>query len=317
MLVNAVDVPRSAKEVLASFGGDGAREMTAELVAAGVPALVELLRELDGDAPVGEKDANGRAVMEDLEACLVSFACAHPDELIDGIDRHPRLSNRFPVLSAIGSCPSPRATPILLEALTSRSGSQRWLALTGLLDRGAPEVLPRLEKLLRDRDGLVVFAATSALLRLGSGAHLPRLIELANSKRTALGTREAAFDAIEAICGREGLPLPDISPPPRLVPVDLPEGAEPAVFMAELVKRVGCWHALPKPKSPLPAAASWSTSSRTDSCSGDAKTEPDLAAIPIQKMPPHVPLTLSAGPKLFLIVLPSNTGARVPAFDSV
>ena len=223
-------------ETLSSMGTPEARERSDALLRGGVAALTDLFTALAADAPVGAPHGNGRAVMEDLESCLVQFARAHPEDFIDGIERHARLARQFAVLSAIGSCPSPRAVPHLLAALADRSGSMRWLALSALLARDAPELEPHFTALLGDRDGLVVFVATRALRRRGTSEHLPRLVSIAENQHTAVGTREAAYDAIESIALREGLPLPEGCPAPRLFELELPSSATPSVTESMLVK---------------------------------------------------------------------------------
>jgi hypothetical protein len=174
--------------------------------------------------------------MEDLETCLVLFAGAEPELFVDELARYPELAGRFDVLSAVGHCPSERAVPVLMHALESRIGSTRWLALSALLRREVAEVKPLLGDLLRDRDGLVVFEATKALLFQGLPEHLPRLTSLAEHVRTSIGTREAALDAIEMICLRSGLPLPEVVAEPRLFALELPARAEPTVDEATLVR---------------------------------------------------------------------------------
>ncbi len=222
--------------MLAACGSLNAAEATQALLDGGAAALRALLRQLDAGTPAGAEGANGRAVMEDLETCLVLFARAEPEAFIDGLVRYPELAKRFAVLSAVGRCPSDRAVPFLMTALHGRSGSMRWLALSALLRRDVAEVKPLLGDLLRDRDGLVVFEATKALLFLGLPAHLPRLISLAAHERTSIGTREAALDAIEKICERAGLPLPEIVTEPRMFELELPVSAELTVSEAMLVR---------------------------------------------------------------------------------
>jgi hypothetical protein len=63
----------------------------------------------------------------------------------------------------------------------------------------------------------VRFAAARALREHGRAADLPALERFL--ERASLGARDAALDAIEAICAREGLPLPNSHPGERLVTI--------------------------------------------------------------------------------------------------
>jgi hypothetical protein len=174
--------------------------------------------------------------MEDLEAFLIDFARAHPDEFVVRTAVAPDATS-FAVASALRVVESPAADERFLALLGGRDGSLRWLALGALLERGSLAARARLPELLADRDGLVVFAAARALRRWGGVDVLPKLRALVRAKRTAPGTREAAYDAIEAISARASRPLPRGSPPPRLLEVALGAGAKVMVVDAQLVER--------------------------------------------------------------------------------
>ena len=193
------------------------------VLAQGEAAVAALCEALQAGAPLGRSGANGRAVVEDLEDLLGSVARAYPDRFLDELERRPELCDRFAVLAAVGRLEGERASRLLLGALDSTSGSNRWLALSRLKERGEPGVEPLLGRLLEDRDGLVVFATVTALRRVGTVEHLDSLRRIAGGKHTPIGTREAALDSLEAIGVRLGLPAEG---PRRLVGIELPSGAE-------------------------------------------------------------------------------------------
>jgi len=159
--------------------------------------------------------------MEDLEDLLSRLAVAFTATFVEEVLREPALVGSFAVLSAAGQVPGPAAAELLEQALASRDGSMRWLALTRLVERSDPRLVPRLAGLLRDRDGLVVFAAVGAARRWGGEELLAPLERVLAGKRTPIGTREGALDALEAICARLGRPPPG-GRPRRLLEVPLP-----------------------------------------------------------------------------------------------
>lgn len=194
-----------------------------------------LLQALIDGASLGRREANGRAVFEDLETCLLELARAEAPTLLAAAEAEPKLLQRFAFVSALRAIPDARSSELLFRAYKSRDGALRWLALGELLTRREPRALALLEKATRDRDSLVVFSAVRALRRHGSGTHVPRLLELIAAAKTAPGTREAARDAVEAICERERVELPT-GIEKRLLLVTLPVGARPLVSDADLVE---------------------------------------------------------------------------------
>jgi hypothetical protein len=191
-----------------SFGSSGAAEAREAVLARGERAVEEVCAALRAGAPLGEPGANGRAVVEDLEDLLSRLASAYTASFVEEVLRAPALVGSFAVLSAAGQVPGPAAAALLEQALASRDGSMRWLALTRLIERSDPRLVPLLGKLLADRDGLVVFAAVGALRRWGGAEHLDGLERVIAERRTPIGTREGALDALEAICSRLGRPPP-------------------------------------------------------------------------------------------------------------
>jgi hypothetical protein len=203
--------------------------------AGGVLAAKALVRALARGGPLGPEYANGRAVMEDLESCLVEVGRAHPEVMLLGADRHPSLTTSFAFVAALATIPKAAAADRLVPLCEARQGAIRWLALRELIARKDPRATLRLGTFLRDRDGLVVFVAVTAMRRWGTASDLSALMTLARGPKTAIGTREAAFDAIESICARTGRRPPRGCPAPRLVDVTLPRGARVLVSCADLV----------------------------------------------------------------------------------
>jgi len=204
-----------------SLGASGGAEARAAVLALGERAAGEVCAALRAGVPLGGPGANGRAVVEDLEDLLSRLALAHPARLLEEVRRAPELLDSFSMLSALGRVPGPEAAALLEQALASRDGSRRWLALTRLTARADLRLVPRLGELLRDRDGLVVFAAVGAARRWGGEELLEALERMLSDRRTPIGTREGALDALEAICARLGRPPPG-GRPARLLQVPLP-----------------------------------------------------------------------------------------------
>jgi hypothetical protein len=200
-------------ELRRAFGGPDAVATIEAYCARGPDGIAELFASLQVPfAAASERD--GRAGFEDEGLCLHRLASCYPEDFLAQIEARPRLGEREGVLAALAQVPGLAAERLLLAALSFRGGWQRWLALRGLLARGSAAVLPHLPRLLRDRDGMVGFTALDGLRRWGRGEQVPAL--LAYIERAAPGGVEFGLDAIEAICAREGLPLPVEHPGPRL-----------------------------------------------------------------------------------------------------
>ncbi|MBW2454933.1 MAG: hypothetical protein JRI68_10495 [Deltaproteobacteria bacterium] len=216
----------SATTLLHALGRPGSRAVIDAFCARGGAALRELLRALlDPPPPLDlAEPVNGRAVFEEEEECLVRLAVKHPRIFVWEVRAHSELLDRLNVLSAVGRVPGKATTEWLLEALTQRWGTNRWLALTYLLDRNERRVVPKLSKLLADRDGLVAFVAIQGFRRWGTPADVPALLDMVATG--SIGAREAALDAIETICARSGDLLPAEHPGARLetVATDVSQG---------------------------------------------------------------------------------------------
>ncbi len=190
------------KEVLTLLStlGTGQVETAIEpLLAHGDKGVASLLRALAKGTTYGAPDANGRAVMEDLEHALQSCARAHPDVLITFARKHAALLESFAFVSALSGVALPGAMDLLVDLLRARSGAIRWQAVSALLRHEEPRVVARLGALLRDRDGLVVFAAAEALEKWGNTDDILALTAIVDSRKTAPGTRAAAKAALVAI----------------------------------------------------------------------------------------------------------------------
>ncbi|MCA9616552.1 MAG: HEAT repeat domain-containing protein [Myxococcales bacterium] len=191
-----------------------------------------------GSVPEG---AHPRDYLEDLTDALGRAARARPETFVARLEADASRLERFPIVAALGRLEAPHGEALLRGRLRARSGSIRWLALEALVRRGDATLGPELARLLRDRDSLVGFAAARALRRFGGPDDLAALE--AFLPKAAIGAREAALDAIEAICARASLPLPAVHPGERLVRIvaDLPEdlgGPAYGVAVVETAERV-------------------------------------------------------------------------------
>jgi len=223
---------------LSDLGGPKAAAAIEALVSEGPDALQRTLGFLAGESEGTPPHFGTRAFFEDLESLLWRLACAHPEVFESELQSRPALRSRFVVIAALGAVETARATGWLLDALGSRDGSCRWLALSKLVERRAPEVVPRLKALLRDRDHLVRFEAACALRVHGVPEDVPALEAYAEGAE--IGGREYARDAIEAICTRAGVPLPPSHPGPRLTTasVVLERADEPVTALATTSQQV-------------------------------------------------------------------------------
>lgn len=225
----------SARRLLRTFGGDQAGPTIDAYVRRGPAGVAELCAALLAPPRLPAR-RDGRAVFEDEERCLVLLARAHPQAVLAALAATPALADRLAVLGAIAEIPGPDAEQHLLAALAHRSGACRWRALHGLLSRDSERLTPHLVKLLRDRDSTVRFVALAGLRRRGRLDAVPALLRY--SETAAIGGLEFARDAIEAICAREGQPLPAGHPGPRLeiVTADAAQ-VELRVIVASQVRR--------------------------------------------------------------------------------
>jgi hypothetical protein len=210
--------PRALRvdDLLALLGTSRRAEALAALEALGSEALTSVLGTVRGGRPLPE-GMHPRDFLDDLVDAITVVARADPSAFLRALDDEPTLADRFVVVAALGRLDSPHGAAHLERALASRHGSIRWLALEALVRRRDPDLAHHLARRLRDRDSLVRFAAARALREHGSAADLPALERFL--ARASLGARDAALDAMEAICAREGLPLPASHPGERLVTI--------------------------------------------------------------------------------------------------
>jgi hypothetical protein len=162
-------------------------------------------------------DVHPRDFLDDLVDAITLVARTDPSAFLRALDDEPTLADRFVVVAALGRLDPPHGAAHLERALASRDGSIRWLALEALVRRRDPGLAAHLVARLRDRDSLVRFSAARALRDHGTAAALPALERFL--ARASVGARDAALDAVEAICARERVPLPASHPGERLVSV--------------------------------------------------------------------------------------------------
>lgn len=162
-------------------------------------------------------DVHPRDFLDDLVDAITVVARADPSAFLRALDDEPTLADRFVVVAALGRLDPPHGAAHLQRALASRDGSIRWLALEAIVRRRDPGLAAHLVARLRDRDSLVRFVAARALREHGTAAALPELERFLAG--ASLGARDAALDAMEAICARENLPLPASHPGERLVTI--------------------------------------------------------------------------------------------------
>jgi HEAT repeat protein len=226
------------KESLSELGGLQAEAAIDALVSEGPDALRGAFALLADELKVAIPHGGTRAFMEDFETLLRRLARAHPGLFESELESRPALRSRFVVLSALGAVETARTTGWLLDALGSRDGSCRWLALSKLVERRVPDVVPRLRGLLRDRDNLVRFQAACALRVHGVPEDVAALETYAEGAQ--IGGREYAWDSIEAICTRAGAHLPPSHPGPRLATasVELESADEPVTELATRSQQV-------------------------------------------------------------------------------
>jgi hypothetical protein len=201
--------------LLTSLGRPEAAATIAAYCARGPERVAELFAAiLAGDRLGMTRDRSPRAVENDEHECLMRLAAAHPQEFVAQVRAHPAMIDRLGVLGTLASVPGADAAELLLAALRHSKGTLRWHALDGLLRRGHAAVAPRLARLLRDRDGAVRETAVQCLRRWGTTSDVEPLVAHLSQPRNY--DRNATLDAIEAICTREGRPLPAQHPGPRL-----------------------------------------------------------------------------------------------------
>lgn len=164
----AAEHTRAVRELLAKLGTPDAAGAAAAFVERGPTASETLLRVLARGATLGPEGATGRAVMEDLESCLIALGSAYPETLLQAADGHESLTSNFAFVSALTTIPSEAAASRLLPLLDARSGSTRWLVLEALLRRRDPRAIAHLGKALRDRCRFLRARAYASWMRSSS-----------------------------------------------------------------------------------------------------------------------------------------------------
>jgi hypothetical protein len=224
----------TAAEVIRLAGTKAGRDAADAFVARGAGALHELFEALLHPAKVPLGDTHPADFEADFSDLLVRLARAHPTLFVSEITRSPELLEHASVLGAAGAVRSEATDRWVLTALAHKSQFHRWRALRILLDRSDPQIVPRLRKLLRDRSDMVRFVAADGLRRWGVVDDIEELMRY--GARAGRGGAERAFDAIESICKRAGVPLPSAHPGERLIEIDVPAGCVDEVLeMARVV----------------------------------------------------------------------------------
>ncbi len=192
-----------ARTLLGRLGTGDTGAAIAALLAGGEKGVQSLLRALAKGAAYGAPNANGRAVVEDLEHALQCAARAHPTVVIQFAQKHPVLLESFAFVSALWCLPDADARDLLVPLLTVRDAAIRWLALEALLRQKDKRAIAHLRTALGDRDGLIVFTAATAMERWGTQDDVAKLTAIAEAARTPPGTRDAALTALRAIAARK------------------------------------------------------------------------------------------------------------------
>lgn len=204
---------------IADGRADEARGAANALDAVLVPALFQRL-DLPIEVSAGADDP--RSFFESIHDVAHAAAHAQPDAFVSGLRSGTIRRNHLTVcvLAGLGRMDS---ADILVDALESTSWLERKEGIQGLEAPGAGEALkPHLARLLGDSDTSVSFSAVRAMVRWGEPDDIPRL--QAFRATASRGASEIALDAIEVICDRAHLPLPDGHPRPRIETVRLTLG---------------------------------------------------------------------------------------------
>ena len=188
------------------------------------------------DAGPGAADAHPRDVWDDFHSLVHVVARRCPRHFVDVVAADPGLRVSTSVLGALSGVDSPGAAAILIDAVQIRRAGHtftRWSALGSLVALGHSRLPDLLVALVRDRDGLVRFSAVEAAIAYGDARLIGWLRKVAEGERTPPGTREHAWDAIEAIAVRERLADVGLGPHGRrLVRVPRPPGTRTGVIDA-------------------------------------------------------------------------------------
>ncbi len=219
----------------AALGTPGAHEAIRRATDAGPVVAATLLaawrtrREVDPEADV-------RDVHHDAMSLAAALARKHPGEVLAACERDRELAAMF--VSALGTIDDPRADALLVPQLASPLWTQRAFAVRALASRPAldPAMRASIRAALDDPESSVATAAIEALKRHGELVDVGAVSALARRREGHL--REVALDAVEAMCARLGVHLPEGHPRARLERVSL-EGDAPFHFEATPIVAVG------------------------------------------------------------------------------
>ncbi|WP_446215741.1 HEAT repeat domain-containing protein [Micromonospora sp. IBHARD004] len=200
--------------------------------------LLFAVRDRPSDVPIGARTAHPRDIAEDVWHAFVVAARRWPDRFLEHVLSNPALHDDIEILDALGEVDRPAARALLVAAVNQRRTGHafgRRYAIGSLIRLADPQVPDLLVRLVKDRDSSVRFAAVTAAIEHGDARSLPALQHISEAVKTALGTREFALDAIEAIAVREG--LTNLIPPSdqrRLVELRRPATRTAAITVQEV-----------------------------------------------------------------------------------
>lgn len=201
------------ESAISAIGGPKTREAIEALVAAGAGAIEPLLRVCAGERPLPAKRRT-REGYEGLVEALARIARAHPGEALALLRATPRAREHHAGIAALTEIEGPESSEMLLEILQHSRGWGRTTAMRALLRRGDPRAAGCLALMLRDPDSTTAFCAVQELLFHGRPEDIDAIS--AYLPGAAIGGREYALDAVESVCRRHALALPEWHPGERL-----------------------------------------------------------------------------------------------------
>ena len=198
------------RALLAALGGPDFRGLAASFETFGEDGCEPLLQVASGglSGQVGVPRAHDRAVYNDFIEVLHLAASHWPQRFAELVAADPQRRCHSRVLWALGWANCGLSAQLLIDATAAAETLEpytRWCALMSL-GRLAHRALPdALTSLINDEAEFLRGAAVSIAIGYGDARLVSDLHRIAVDDRTPLGTRAAAWDAIEAIKIRERL----------------------------------------------------------------------------------------------------------------
>jgi hypothetical protein len=226
------------ERLLAALGGPDFRQQAGQFDQLDERACDVLLAVAAGDhtAQLGGEQSDPRGIWEDLHEVLAMAASRWSQRFTATVAANPKLRRNSMIAYALGFVDSPDSVALLLDAVTIRTAGHALLrraALKSLIRLAYPALSDVLLTLVRDRDSLTRYTAVNAAIGYGDARLIEPLRTIARADRTELGTRNEAWDAIEAIAHREGLAGTELGPHGRrLIPVPRPPARENLTVLA-------------------------------------------------------------------------------------